>query len=442
MKSNIDFTKYKFIVSTGCSYGVVHQSFANTYWQSGGCGGNQEGMKDWLKEISIKDRFNFKDNVISISVGLSSSGARWQSESAIYTIKKLLDIGVPSENIYCFIEWSEFARVTQIIPFEYADHFENLKKKKWLDEHKIIFIPNYIDNSVEGRMENEIIQLSGGDIDAVRFLLDYIKIGRLGADITVGTIEDTMYITPSQVNLNIPSWNIKNFNEQLSWNSAITAEIRLISLVNQLFEAEKNITSSNLINDYLDNIIKTQCFLKLNNIKYNFTFINSQLADFYQNQTDGTLRYFNERGFDKRLKILNDLKNVEEVYTHFKRKIELLDLTKFSMYETETYKRGGIDELLYDKFGETIYSQAYAGDNSLKKEDKKRHRVNTPTKGHHPSELLYPFVWDFVAKDCTFITMKKEWLDLLESKFVEDYNSEEPTINGMSISKKYYEFCK
>lgn len=443
-KTNIDFTKYKFIVSTGCSYGVVHQSFAPNYYLAGGNGYEfvakddiLGGKHDWVYNTPTQNKFEFKDNIISISVGLSSSGARWQSDSVLYTIKKLLDIGVPSENIYCYVEWSEFMRVTQIVPFEYGDEFHKLNRWKWKDEHKIQFIPNYKEKTYDQRFENDTKQLLDEDVNALNYLENQIQISRFAADVTMGMIEDSIYITTSQIPINSPKYNLKIHNEEISWEDTLGLEVRLFTLINQLHEVDKRVTQSNIINDYLDTIIKTQCFLKLNNIKHNFTFINSQLADFYKE--GGELKYYNEREYDRRLNHLIELKPLEEVYTNFKSKMKLLDWSNFSMYETDIYKRGGIDELLYDMFGETIYSSAWGGDNSFPETDIRRHRATTPIKGYHPSALLYPFVWDFVAKDCDFIRIKKEWLTELRRKFTEDYNSDKPTIHGLSISKKYYE---
>ena len=446
MKNKLDFKKYKYIVTSGCSYGVVHLSFGDNYGAMGGTGG-EPFIKDWINEISIRDRFTNTDSVISISASLPSSGAKWQSDSSIYIIKKLLDLGVPSENIYCYIEWSEFMRLTQIIPYEYGDNFKILNRKKWRENQHLSFLPSYGDRGIVVRnimnkpMEHlQTLNFLEEDVNVLRFLHEEIKISMLESDMTIGCIEDVFYVTPSQIQLDRQSLNLKKFNPDMNHNKIMEFDIRMDTLIRQLFEVDRKLSNSNLLEFYLDSIIKTQLFLKLNNINHNFTFINSQLSDFYKQSN--MHYYFTSRYFEDRLSKLDELKNLEEVYVELKPKMELLDLTKFSFFENEIYKRGGIDEFLYDKFGETIYCRPFAGDRSLPKHAPLRHIINKPIKGHHPREILYSFVWDFVAKDCPFIKIKKEWLDLLEEKFWADYNCDDISIHGVSISKKFYDSCQ
>ena len=87
----MDISKFKFVVSTGCSYGVVHESFrpnADKHHEA------LEPSKDW----ELIEKFKIDGDVISISLGVSSKGAKWQSDSIIYTTKKLLEL-MPDSSI-------------------------------------------------------------------------------------------------------------------------------------------------------------------------------------------------------------------------------------------------------------------------------------------------------------------------------------------------------
>ena len=62
------------------------------------------------KYNSAKERFweashieGSTDNVIGITVHCGSMGSDWRHEPIIYVVNQLLDLGVKSENIYCFI---------------------------------------------------------------------------------------------------------------------------------------------------------------------------------------------------------------------------------------------------------------------------------------------------------------------------------------------------
>ena len=118
MKNKLN--NYKFVISTGCSYGVVHTSFLP-------CGGPRYTNTNFDNDWDLNKKFHIKDNVVSISLGLSSSGAKWQSDSIIYATKTLLDLGVKPENIYCFVEWSEWERATTTIPNSLIDRTHLLK---------------------------------------------------------------------------------------------------------------------------------------------------------------------------------------------------------------------------------------------------------------------------------------------------------------------------
>ena len=66
-----------------------------------------------------------------------------------------------------------------------------------------------------------------------------------------------------------------------------------------------------------------------------------------------------------------------------------------------------------------------------------KHQLPTVVLGNHPNEFLYCFVWDRFAKDCKFLQFNKSFLEEIERQYHEDYNSDKPTINGITIGKKW-----
>lgn len=89
----------KFIVNTGCSYGVLFRS-----------------MKEFTKSDS-----NFK----IIDLHCDSFGADFQKRTILYTIQNLLSKGVNPQNIFVITEWSQPNRLFVEIPKEFSDHILN-----------------------------------------------------------------------------------------------------------------------------------------------------------------------------------------------------------------------------------------------------------------------------------------------------------------------------
>ena len=87
----------KYIVNTGCSYGVMFRS---------------------MKEFT-----NGNDNQFNIiDLHCDSHGAEYQKRSIIYTISKLLKKGVESSDIFVVTEWSQPNRLFIELPKENSKH--------------------------------------------------------------------------------------------------------------------------------------------------------------------------------------------------------------------------------------------------------------------------------------------------------------------------------
>lgn len=445
-KMKINLNKYKFVVSTGCSYGVVHTSFLPN-------GGARASHKEFFDtNWNVTDRFHIKDNVVSISVSVSSQGAKWQSDSIIYTTKRLLDLGVKPENIYCFVEWSEWDRGTTTIPSTIIDTNDSLKKlrrKKFCQEQQLFLIDK----------DNEKVIWEGGHVDdkypsndLLNYLRENLDIGQLDCDQTIGYINSSLYVTASQIPWHIKNWNLKNEDEENPFDPIETMELEtmLKVCIEEIAKKEKEYTVEELLTSYLNYIYLTQSFFKEHGIEYNFTHINNQLCGYHIMPTgnwmwerENTRLWDEDENGDviikdnpsKYIKEENDLENVA---TFFKWKMDLIDLSKFNYHNCKRWRRGGIDNYLLDKFGEGIYNRLYTTwEINSDIEDKNVHQLPSLTLGNHPNQVLYCFVWDRFAKDCKFLQFKKEYLEMVEEKYWEDFNCDTLSLHDITISKLY-----
>jgi hypothetical protein len=211
-----DLNKYKFIVSTGCSYGVVHHSFS---FESG----PRQMKEDGRNFPILPNKLMMEDNVVSISLAVSSQGAKWQSDSIIYATNRLLQLGVKPENIYCFVEWSEWDRGTMIIPKIMLDgnEFQDLKINPFHAEQDIKIIDKSTKDVTTRSSEGSHHK------DVVTHLIENIDIGRVDCNMTIGTIGETMYVTPSQIPWHIKNWELKSKDELPDFSKEEARELTL-----------------------------------------------------------------------------------------------------------------------------------------------------------------------------------------------------------------------
>lgn len=435
MKMNKELlNKYKYVVSTGCSYGVVKQGLTQAL----------HPRADYIEsnkihEIPFDNLYeNLTDNVIILSVSLSSSGSRWQADSAIYTVNKLLSLGVEPQNIYTFIEWSEIQRTTMVST---KTGMHDLWKQFEIDWHKDEADVKFIDKD---NKKIKFIQHGGGrtgNDEILDFLFENIKVGTTKGIHRVGVIEDEYYITPSQ----LPALNI---NKDNNWGTEIRGDNEVKDSVNDLLslwshhlhEFDKMKTIELCIHDYLNDIIRTQSFLNSKGVKHNSTFINCQFSKWVKHW-DGSL--FFERGSHDLLdwntleltdKVKHTTKDndLEIVYESIKEKWNQLDLDTIYFHNSDRFRRGGIDEMLIDEFGKTCMTRPWSHQNM-----KWMHSGIEPiVYGQHPQEILYAFVWDKVSK-CEFLKLNKIYLNKIKELFFEDLeDTEHESKNGVTVNKK------
>jgi hypothetical protein len=115
----------KYIVSSGCSYGITMSSiFDNPINRYGDGGVKYKKPFSDFKYDTIYEKFC--DELCYIEVSLASQSSEYISDSIIHTIDKLIKSGVSSEDIYVFVEWTEYDRIAV-----HQEKYINSDKIKW-----------------------------------------------------------------------------------------------------------------------------------------------------------------------------------------------------------------------------------------------------------------------------------------------------------------------
>ncbi len=460
-----DLNKYKFIISTGCSYGVVHESF-HFY-------GHPKLMHRDIDDRIWPDKLILEDDIVSISLGVSSQGAKWQSDSIIYATNRLLQLGVKSENIYCFVEWSEWERGTTIIPKSMLgreNRLQNLKINKFHAEQNI----RILDKSKEHLIERDSDDSHHRNI--IHYIIDNIDIGRVDCNMTIGTIGETMYVTTSQIPWHIKDWKLKSKDGLVDFDKEEELQItlELQNCFKEMYRKENEMYLEELLDNYVNYIYQTELYFKQNNIEYNFTSINTQLCGWYSDEGFGTFNWernnniieeMGDDGFvklkDNPSKCISEENDIENVVESVSWKFNQIDLSKFNFHNCSRWRRGGIDNYLLDKFDVAVYNRPWAlghiedsdewndlkidsynslfsNPNNLSNDElrcRDKHQVPAIVLGNHPNEFLYCFVWNRFAKDCKFLQFSESFLEEMERMYWEDYNSDKVSVNGITLGK-------
>lgn len=398
-KQNFDkniLNSYRFIVSSGCSYGRIAEYTFKAFRGSMKSDFlyDQYGKKNWL---------DLDEKVIVLSPSLGSQGSDWQADSTIHMCNRLLEMGVESQNIYVIVEWSQWHRFS-VHPFNYINL--DLSKLEFNSDtdfyYDIINKENQNSDNFEKVFLNELWQS--------------LKICR-SKFLSIPKINDRIYMTPNHM----PT----DFFESLGSDYS--------HFIEQAKKIDSEMPLENKLKTYLNNLLRTQFFLEGKGLKYNFFFMQSTLSEWYKDD-NGMLK----DGFMKGLKSISSNYNpindkntdLELVAPELSNEVNLLNFNNIWFYENERYRRGGIDEWTLDTFKECGFIRLNSNsENSLRKNDV------TPDYGGHPNSVAYTLLWNKVAKNCDFAKLKPDFEDFIYNKFMEDYNSNEFSKNGLTISK-------
>lgn len=409
--NNID--QYKFLVNSGCSYGVMGMVVSNPLFPHGyHLADNFKGKDTSGFEMIVHQQSN---DVILIDVALQSQSVNWISDSIIYVVTKLLEKGVKPENIYCFIEWTEWDRIS----FGSSSLFD-IKSTDF----------NFIKM---GRDFNHLHGLSSipSGLDGIEDFLDNLNIASVHQQLPIGYIDGELYITSNHIDIS----SIKDDNLRSKYQF-------YFDKCNQL---QREMGSEALLKNFIDSILKTQWFLKSKGVKYNCTQLKSNFSSFEihnglvkhkisHDYINNINPYTNLVEPNPEYKAVNDpSSDLENIVPSLKSKIDMIDFSKWWFFENENYRRGGFDEWALSTFKECGYVEY----NSKSFIDLTIGEHNVPKFNGHPSTMFYFLLWNEIATDCDFIKINPNFSKWFLDRFYEDYNSDEFTENGLVVSKKY-----
>lgn len=398
---------YKFIINSGCSYGQMIESIKNPI-----SSGVYDSLDETISNKLGKNKwFITNEKIILIDVGLPSQGAQWISDSIIHSVNFLLKNGVLSENIYCFIEWTQWSRIT-LEPFSYVD----ISKDFTFHDKR-----------------NSNLKVLGENEEDV-FITEFFKeLGILTSEQVhnIGKIGDMVYITPTHTYVENASVELKSFLEKA-------------------VEIERLIPEEKKLKMYLDYLLKTQYFLKSNNINYNYCFMQGSLTSWKRRDwgyehwietSNGNMRmYLNDDCIlvnDDYQTYVDESYDVENVVTSIKKDFDNLDFSNIWLYNSDNYRRGGYDEWCFDTFGDGSMTQPSVVREFLIENSPFRIGETPTSYGHHPNINLYKLLWNDIATNCNFLKMDEDWMNEVINLFVEDLESKKDTQHGIAFSRNY-----
>jgi hypothetical protein len=400
--------RYRFIVSSGCSYGRITEYTFRAFNGSNSLY-NQYG-KNWL---------DTKENLIVLNSSLGSQGSDWQADSSIHICNSLLNMGVLPENIYVIIEWSQWSRFS-VHPFNYV----NLDLNKFNFNNGDGFYVDVINK------ENQI-----KDDFEKNFINEFWKTFGISKSniLSIPKINDRIYITPTH----LPADVFKELGYDYGY------------FIDEARKVDISTPIENKLKTYLNNLLRTQFFLENKGLKYNFFFMQSTLSEWYKDEKgmlkDSFMRDLKlTQQYDNNLKeivinpkykpINNKNSDLEIVAPELSNEINMLNFDNIWFYENEKYRRGGIDEWTIDNFKEVGYINFISGN----VDDIKPHDIISDY-GAHPNSVPYTLLWNKVATNCDFVKLNKDCEEFILNKFWEDYESENYTKNGITLSKRYWD---
>jgi hypothetical protein len=397
----MELKKYKdckFIVSSGCSYGMIPKAVIKPFNLINRTSDFNRMDMELYKQYG-KNWLEIDEDIIVMNVSLGSQGSDWQSDSTIHICQKLLECGVKNENIYVLVEWSQWRRFS-VHPFHYVNL--DLNKFDWSGVHNFFF--EYVKKGDLLFQNKDLSDKIFNDLEITTSTSMY----------SIGKIKDRIYISPSHVG-----------NE--GFKSLGTDYDYLIKTSQNL---DDSFPLENKIKTYLNNILRTQYYLKTMNIKYNFLFMQSTLSNWKKDE-NGLVSHELVSPFESNFNPINDSNtDMEVVLPETKLEIDQIDFTQFWLYENEKYRRGGIDDWTIDNFKEVSYINLH--------KDAEEHLSKWDMKfeyGAHPNTIPYLLLWNKISKNCDFLKVRSDFENFMLEKYWEDYNYGGFSKNNITISK-------
>ena len=282
----------KYIINTGCSYGVMFMSF---------------------KEFTKGNNNDFR----IIDLHCDSTGADYAKRSIIYTVSKLIESGVSPKDMYVITEWSQPNRLHIELPKEFCDDI--LKAEDWAIEKTFVL------NNKFNRIENEY---------PIKFIGKYKSLTTIFGDRAYANVEHSDLESFEDKNLH---YFIKEFIK----NSPINNK--------PIDRLENYLTNILDLQTFLKSLGIQYSFFLMNN---SFEGYFDNFANFsYTEETLGIVQKENII-----LPDLKDYIHIKGFSDYLNQIWNLIDLSQFHFYKTNNFNFGGIDEYTMERFGHQAYT--------------------------------------------------------------------------------------
>ncbi len=281
----------KYIINTGCSYGVMFMSF---------------------KEFTKGNKTDFR----IIDLHCDSTGADYAKRSIIYAVSKLIENGISPKDMYVITEWSQPNRLHIELPKEFCN--EVLNGEEWALEKTFV-----LDNTFN-RIENEY---------PIEFISKYKSLTTVFGDRVYANVEHSDLESFDDKNLH---FYIKEFIKNSPINNKPID--RLENYLTNILDLQSFLKSNN---------IQYSFFLMNNSFEgYYDNFSNFSYTEDTRNivQQDKII-----------LPNLSDYNHIKDFSDYLNKTWNLIDLSNFHFYQTENFNFGGIDEYAMEKFGHESY---------------------------------------------------------------------------------------
>lgn len=391
---NFDYTDKKFIISSGCSYGGLVRYIVN-YTKN-------DKLKNDLLKSGIKNIHKFMfdyydDNLIIINLDIPGQSSTYIADSVIRTVNVLKSKDVPLENIYVNVEWTLSTRVSYIQPHNLSNDYFDFSFEHWS--------PN-----INSTLSN-IDEIRHDLYDAINIQMDF------NYNFSLVKIDEQIHLLAHSSNYHYKSYKK---NDELS------------EYLKHASEFYNSCTAEMLINNYLNDILRLQYFLKYLKIDYDFYNMNSFFSAWVDSGNVITQSYYSGKNpyiwklendkiliqkninYDIKLTKNNDLVNVLPM---FGSKIGELDFKYWWFYNNNGYRYGGIDEYAIDNFdwyGYSVYIEP-------------TFHNQIPIFNNHPSEWVYVMLANYAMKHNKFLTISKKYQSYLLNKIKEEIETPSDT---------------
>ncbi len=284
----------KYIINTGCSYGVMFASF---------------------KAFTKGNNNNFR----IIDLHCDSTGADYAKRSVIYAISKLFEKGVSPSDIYVIAEWSQPNRLHIELPQEFC--------KELLNDDNHTLRKTFI-------FDNKFKDISAGISD--NFVGKYKSLTTVFGDRAYANIEHA----------DLDSFENKNLHHY------ITEFVKNASINNKPIDRLENYLTNILdLQSFLKSFGIQYSFFLMNNSFEGYYDNFSSFTDY-----DMSLKFVQQEAIV--IPNIKHLKQIKDFSDYLAKTWSLIDLSNFHFYKTDNINYGGIDEYTMEKYGHIAYTSA------------------------------------------------------------------------------------